>query len=296
MPAQDRVGLHEQDRLTSGSCHRARAEEHSPIDGAELRALDLPLEDQELLAQKQVFGNQRTARSGEIDDQADGRRDRSSGLANARYRATNAASDGLHEMVRGAVRHRPVMHRMLDRDKLVTSRNLGDSAADREVAKPGVDERCNAGHCEPIPCDDGYPCPADSKCAPTVSTTDGADVHGCIPLPCTEGWSCEADERCILVSNTIRSHGCAALACGDGTYECPPGTHCDMRTLGGDEHWCRVWCTETGCPAEQECLDDGNCHDRPCSADGDCPCGVCAAGACKPSLGVRTQGTGGTGG
>jgi hypothetical protein len=90
----------------------------------------LPLEYEELLAQQQVLGNQRPARSGDIDNQADNRRGRSSGLSNASYGAPNAASDDAHELFRDALQHGPVMHRMLDRHKLANTRKLSDSAAD----------------------------------------------------------------------------------------------------------------------------------------------------------------------
>ncbi len=70
-------------------------------------------------------------------------------------------------------------------------------------------ERCNSrGHCEPIPCDDGFECPESTRCAPAA---DVVDAHGCEPLPCYEGlFECPANNLC---GNTSRDHGCYAMPC-----------------------------------------------------------------------------------
>lgn len=73
----------------------------------------------------------------------------------------------------------------------------------------GAGQRCNAtsGLCEPTPCNDGYACPADYRCA---TTAPEADAHGCEPIPCGQGYTCPENTRCKPGTG---GHGCSTLSC-----------------------------------------------------------------------------------
>jgi hypothetical protein len=148
--------------------------------------------------------------------------------------------------------------------------------------------RCaESGHCEPIPCNDGFACPAETVCAPSSA----ADVNGCTPLSCNDGWTCTWDATCMTRGASPSTHDCVPTPCADG-FPCSPGKHCDARAWG-DEHGCRTWCSETGCLDGLVCGKDEICVPKDCKTDADCPCGVCGDKICRPNLG-RCAGTGGT--
>jgi hypothetical protein len=58
------------------------------------------------------------------------------------------------------------------------------------------DDRCEAdGTCTPIPCDEGYACPAATHCD---RTSLSADAHGCVRPTCSERGDCGEGEHCVL--------------------------------------------------------------------------------------------------
>jgi hypothetical protein len=151
-------------------------------------------------------------------------------------------------------------------------------------------QRCaDSGHCEPIPCADGFTCPPGTVCSPDPA----ADANGCTPISCADGWVCSWDTTCQARGANPSSHDCVPTACEDG-FPCSPGKHCDARALG-DEHGCRTWCSETGCLDGLVCGEDEICVSKTCMTDADCPCGVCGDKICRPNLGL-CAGTGGTSG
>jgi hypothetical protein len=58
--------------------------------------------------------------------------------------------------------------------------------ADNEACNP------NDGHCEPVPCDDGYTCPNWRSCV-VPEGGDLVDRHGCVTAECTEDGQCNGD-------------------------------------------------------------------------------------------------------
>jgi hypothetical protein len=70
MPAQDRLGLHQKHRFAPSAGDGARDHHDRPIEGREIRALDLSPENQQPLTQEHVFGEQEPARPKQIGDQA----------------------------------------------------------------------------------------------------------------------------------------------------------------------------------------------------------------------------------
>ena len=69
--------------------------------------------------------------------------------------------------------------------------------------------RCSdaSGLCEPIPCDDGYACPAGETCGADAGTPD---EHGCVAISCGDGFECPDNTRC---TPNASEHGCVAVPC-----------------------------------------------------------------------------------
>ena len=88
-----------------------------------------------------------------------------------------------------------------------------------------ADQRCDAssGLCKPTPCNDGYACPTDWRCAAGAASTD---AHGCEPVPCDQGYTCPENTRCKPGTG---NHGCSLLSCQHDS-ECDCGAcvkgHC----------------------------------------------------------------------
>ena len=61
MPAQDRLGLHQKHRFAPSAGDRARGHNNGAVEGREIRALDVSPDDQQLLTQEHVFGEQESA-------------------------------------------------------------------------------------------------------------------------------------------------------------------------------------------------------------------------------------------
>jgi hypothetical protein len=61
--------------------------------------------------------------------------------------------------------------------------------------------RCNAsGACEPVPCDEGFACPAHQKCDPTAAHAAVpvfAGNHGCLNISCGDDSGCPAGKACV---------------------------------------------------------------------------------------------------
>src|SRR5450432_3110654 len=68
MPAQDRLGLHEKHRFAPSAAERARDHHSGAVESGEIRALDLSPEDEQLLRQQHVFGEQESAWSEQVGD------------------------------------------------------------------------------------------------------------------------------------------------------------------------------------------------------------------------------------
>lgn len=64
---------------------------------------------------------------------------------------------------------------------------------------PGL--RCGPnGACEPIPCNDGYTCPARQQCDPTLAYPPlpvASRANGCIDIPCVNDTDCPAGKPCV---------------------------------------------------------------------------------------------------
>jgi len=180
----------------------------------------------------------------------------------------------------------------------------GASAGGGTTSKCGSGAACPDGQlCNDGPSDIKPCCPWVQRCYPRCENSDACadgewcEAYHCNPLFCNEGYTCPADTVCDVGKPEMDDHGCAPLPCDapGSTYQCPAGTHCDART-GTDGRHCRVWCSEAGCGQNQACGDDEGCVPRPCKQDSDCDCGVCGDGTCQSAMGQCFFGTGGTGG
>jgi hypothetical protein len=149
-----------------------------------------------------------------------------------------------------------------------------------------ADQQCLAsGHCQPIPCTQGYTCAAGLVCKVGDAA---ADPHGCAPLPCTQGYTCAAGLVC-QPDPLVDVHGCAPQPCSQG-YTCPAGTTCGGSSIT-DPHGCSpIHCSATHpCPVNTTCnpagLGDG-CTSRRCTHDAECDCGACVSGFCADHVGI----------
>jgi hypothetical protein len=123
-------------------------------------------------------------------------------------------------------------------------------------------ERCEAdGRCHIRPCDDGYDCAKDLKCAPKDA---GADEHGCAPRSCaSDSFECADDLACAEGQNTD-ANGCSQVSCADG-FSCAPNFDCHPKSSA-----------------------DHHCEKRSCKLDAECDCGFCIQDHCEPRLFVCT--------
>jgi hypothetical protein len=71
VPADDRLGLHEQDRIEQEPEPPGQGSHQPSVERAPPRAVDLPADDDELLAQDQVLGQQDRPRRDEGQDQVE---------------------------------------------------------------------------------------------------------------------------------------------------------------------------------------------------------------------------------
>ena len=74
MPAQQRAGLHEEQRGAPAPHQARQKDEAEAVGGGEHGPLDLACEDHELLAQEGVLGDQGSLRPGQVTDGATGER------------------------------------------------------------------------------------------------------------------------------------------------------------------------------------------------------------------------------
>jgi hypothetical protein len=127
-------------------------------------------------------------------------------------------------------------------------------------ASCGMGERCGAdGHCQPIPCTEGYACPEPTLCAEGA----GVDEHGCRPARCdTDAWSCAAGYVC-QPGNEADTNGCVPLSCTTG-FACPANRRC---------------------VADSPYLSTHQCELLSCRSDADCDCGYCVEQVCRDTLG-----------
>jgi len=72
VPAQERLWLHDEDRLPPSPDAARQDHQERPVDGAAAGALDAAAEDEELLAQQRVFGDQLRSTAAQIRQQPGG--------------------------------------------------------------------------------------------------------------------------------------------------------------------------------------------------------------------------------
>jgi len=94
-------------------------------------------------------------------------------------------------------------------------------------ASCGQGARCRTdGRCEALSCTDGsWTCGTDLKCS-TDPMAPSRDANGCVPLPCTEGYACPAGQLCAD-GYQVDAHGCRPRTCAEG-IACPTWQRCQM--------------------------------------------------------------------
>lgn len=125
----------------------------------------------------------------------------------------------------------------------------------------GEGGRCEAdGHCAPVSCLDGNPCPSSHVCDP--ERVGGTDNQGCAPKNCMlDDFVCPPNTRCT--STSPLQGGCEIIVC-DATTPCGHNLDCDLAS--------------------------GACVTRPCGSDADCDCGACINSGCAPRAYVCVDG------
>jgi hypothetical protein len=58
MPAQQRIGLHDEQALAPGAHMTGQQDQHGPVDARAARTLGTPSQDDQLLPEEGIFGNQ----------------------------------------------------------------------------------------------------------------------------------------------------------------------------------------------------------------------------------------------
>jgi hypothetical protein len=139
MPAQDRLGLHQEHRSAPSAGDCARDHDDGAVERGEARALDLSPEDQQLLTKEHVFGKQKSAWPEQIGNHAKDRSGGSGGIAKCSAGAAQRAPGRRSHEAQQALQHASSMAALRRRNKLVIPQNLRDPAPDRDVA--GRDHR-----------------------------------------------------------------------------------------------------------------------------------------------------------
>lgn len=82
-----------------------------------------------------------------------------------------------------------------------SSTGIGSTCRAPCTAGCGPGFRCNAqGSCEPVPCDEGYTCPAHQRCDSAAAHATGAVytvTQGCVNRQCTADSDCPATLSCV---------------------------------------------------------------------------------------------------